>query len=75
MFSRFSKKHTARTANSTLSSSVISSLANKCPSCGKTMNIDFEITRDDYRYRTKVVERVLSCNLCRIRIRQYIYLW
>ncbi|OYT26903.1 MAG: hypothetical protein B6V02_00820 [Thermoprotei archaeon ex4572_64] len=61
--------------NSILPSSVTSSLANKCPSCGKTMSIDFEITRDDYRYRTKVVERVLSCNLCRIRIRQYIYLW
>ena len=46
-----------------------------CPSCGNPMSIDAEFVREDIRFRTKVVERAYSCSVCRIKIRQYIYMY
>jgi len=47
----------------------------RCPCCGSLLTVDAMYMRDDPRYNTKVIERAMSCKACRIRIRQYVYLW
>ena len=47
----------------------------RCPCCGNALSIDAVYMREDPKYNTRVIERALSCKTCRIRIRQYVYLW
>ncbi len=45
-----------------------------CPCCGKKLNIDAVYIKEDPKFKTRIIERALSCQSCRIRIRQYIYI-
>lgn len=47
---------------------------NICPSCHNTLKIYYEWVREDFKYRSKVIERELQCTVCRVKIRQCIYL-
>ncbi len=46
----------------------------QCPCCGKKLNVDAVYLKEDPRFKSRIIERALSCQSCRIRIRQYIYL-
>jgi len=47
----------------------------RCPCCGNKLSIDAVYLKEDPRHNVKIVERALSCKACKIRIRQYVYLW
>ncbi|AEA13272.1 hypothetical protein TUZN_1812 [Thermoproteus uzoniensis 768-20] len=45
-----------------------------CPSCGKPMNEDSRIMRIEHLTGNKVLERLLICPHCKVKIREIIYL-
>jgi len=56
---------------------VVSSLPEQltlCPSCGRKMSVQSTWLRIDTRTNHRILERVLYCNSCRLKIRQSVNL-
>ncbi|MBP1448542.1 MAG: hypothetical protein JZD41_00765 [Thermoproteus sp.] len=45
-----------------------------CPSCGRSMKEDSRIMRVEHLTGNRVLERVLICTDCKVKIREVVYL-
>ncbi|MDT7869627.1 MAG: hypothetical protein RQ839_05585 [Thermoproteus sp.] len=45
-----------------------------CPSCGRPMNEDSRIMRIEHLTGNRVLERLLICPHCKVKIREVVYL-
>nr|KJR74136.1 MAG: Zn finger protein [Thermoproteus sp. AZ2] len=45
-----------------------------CPSCGRPMKEDSRIMRLEHLTGNRILERVLICANCRVKIREVVYL-